>query len=212
MMDEAAPRYALLAQDRSRKTYEALVSAARSLWWKRGFDDVGVGEICAEAGMSKGTFYFYFPKKDDLLVELGLAALDPIHEGMLERLADGSPAHDVLVEVMDDIATMTASIPRHVMKRMGEVTMAAIERFDLIRGEHPTFADIFAPVFRAAVDRGDLPGHYTAVEIGSMLSWAVVQLQHAWATGLTGEGELKELLVRRAELFWAGAANPPRAL
>lgn len=208
-MSEDVARYAVLAQERSRKTYEALLDAARCLWWKRGFDEVSVGEISSRAGMSKGTFYFYFPKKDDLLVELGLTALDPIHEHALEQLKSGASAHDVLLSIMGEVAEMTATIPKRVLKRMNEVTMASMERFDLIRGDHSSFADIFAPIFRTAVERGELPRYYPPVEIAAMLSWAVVQLQHAWATDRTGDADLASLLARRAELFWAGAAHPP---
>lgn len=208
-MTDEAPRYAVLAQERSRKTYKALLRAARSLWWKRGFDAVSVGEICEKAGVAKGSFYFYFPKKDDLLVELGLSTLDPVLEHTLARLAGGEDPHDVLRETIAEVAAVAETIPKPVLKRINEVTMAAMDRWDLIRGDHASFGDIFAPIFWAGAERGDLTRHYSAIELAAMLSWAVVQAQHSWAAGRTGEADLESLLLRRAELFWAGAANRP---
>lgn len=52
---------ATLQQKRSKETRHALVVAAERLWRERDFDEVGIEEISAEVGVSKGLFYFYFP-------------------------------------------------------------------------------------------------------------------------------------------------------
>jgi TetR/AcrR family transcriptional repressor of nem operon len=49
-----------------------LIEAAGDLWHRRSYADVGVGEICAEAGVQKGSFYHFFPSKQDL----ALAVID----------------------------------------------------------------------------------------------------------------------------------------
>jgi len=53
-------------------TKERLVASAARLWHAKRYADVGVSEICAEAGVKKGSFYHFFPSKQDLT----LAALD----------------------------------------------------------------------------------------------------------------------------------------
>lgn len=207
-MAEDAPRQALLVQERSRRTYQALADAARELWWERGFDDVRVSEICERAGVSKGSFYFYFPRKEDLLVELALASLDTVHERVLEQLAKGDEPKTVLRSTMVRISETAEAIPRHIVKRMNEETMRSMNRWEAVRGEHATFFDIFGAIFHAANQRGDLAGSYSSAEVGAMLSWAVVQAQHFWASGRAGEAELSWLLLRRAELLWNGASMP----
>jgi AcrR family transcriptional regulator len=54
-----------------RLTRRKLVHTALRLWSMEEYDKVTVGRICAEAGVSKGLFYFYLPQKESILIELG---------------------------------------------------------------------------------------------------------------------------------------------
>jgi TetR/AcrR family transcriptional repressor of nem operon len=58
-----------------------IVAAALDLFCERGFAAVGTQEICARAGVQKGTLYHFFPGK----TEVALAALD--HYGEAVRRA-----------------------------------------------------------------------------------------------------------------------------
>lgn len=51
---------------------DRILESARRLFYTRSFADVGVAEICAEAGVKKGSFYHFFSSKQ----ELALAMLD----------------------------------------------------------------------------------------------------------------------------------------
>jgi len=48
------------------KKYNDLLNTARELFWKHGFKRVSVEEICIKAGVSKMTYYKYFPNKTEL--------------------------------------------------------------------------------------------------------------------------------------------------
>jgi AcrR family transcriptional regulator len=63
------------APQRSERTRAAIREAANRLFLERGVDATTVDAICAAAGISKGTFYLYFHRKEDLLVEYGLQRL-----------------------------------------------------------------------------------------------------------------------------------------
>ena len=60
---------------RTERTRSAIREAANRLFLERGVDATTVDAICAAAGISKGTFYLYFHRKEDLLVEYGLQRL-----------------------------------------------------------------------------------------------------------------------------------------
>lgn len=49
-------------------TREKLVEAASLLFWKRSYLGVSVDDICAEAGVKKGSFYHFFGSKADLML------------------------------------------------------------------------------------------------------------------------------------------------
>jgi AcrR family transcriptional regulator len=61
-----------------------LVDAAWRVIARKGYRDLTVDDVCAEAGVSKGAFYGYFTRKQDLLVALleeDAAALATLLEG-----------------------------------------------------------------------------------------------------------------------------------
>ena len=57
-------------------TRQKLIDAAQQLIYASSYTDVGVQQICEEAGVKKGSFYHFFPSKRDLT----LAALDQFQD------------------------------------------------------------------------------------------------------------------------------------
>jgi AcrR family transcriptional regulator len=51
---------------RARETRRVIVDTARRLFAEKGFDNVTVDMLTAEAGVAKGSFYTYFKTKDDI--------------------------------------------------------------------------------------------------------------------------------------------------
>ncbi len=49
---------------------DRLLDGAESLFRERGFESVGVAEICKAAHVNKGSFYHFFPSKRALLLEV----------------------------------------------------------------------------------------------------------------------------------------------
>ena len=47
---------------------ERLLDAAASLMHERGYEAVGVAELCCHAGVKKGSFYHFFPSKQALAI------------------------------------------------------------------------------------------------------------------------------------------------
>ena len=60
---------------------ERLIAAADSQFRERGFEAVGVAQLCGAAGVNKGSFYHFFPSKRELLLEVIDGAWD--ETGML---------------------------------------------------------------------------------------------------------------------------------
>ncbi len=57
------------------ETRTRIVTAARKLFNKRGFTEVSIDEIMAEAGLTRGGFYNHFATKDELYAEAVTIAL-----------------------------------------------------------------------------------------------------------------------------------------
>ena len=68
-----------------------MVAAASSLFRRRGIDGVGIDDLMAEAGLTRGGFYGQFGSKDALAGEACSHAFDAAADGF-RVVADGPPA------------------------------------------------------------------------------------------------------------------------
>jgi len=73
-----------------------LVSAAATLFAKRGVANTAVSDIVKTAGVAQGTFYLYFDSKDDAL----LAVVERIGRAMMDEVAAHVDASASAVEKM----------------------------------------------------------------------------------------------------------------
>ncbi|MDX2442709.1 MAG: TetR/AcrR family transcriptional regulator [Bacteroidales bacterium] len=62
--------------------YRDIFNKGKELFWKYGIKRVTIEEICKEAGVSKMTFYKFFPNK----IALVKAILDEVFEGSIEEV------------------------------------------------------------------------------------------------------------------------------
>jgi TetR/AcrR family transcriptional repressor of nem operon len=75
---------------RNTDTRDRLIEAAIELIYGRSFGAVGVQEICARAGVQKGSFYHFFRSKR----ELAVAAIDELWHRLREQVFDPAFAED----------------------------------------------------------------------------------------------------------------------
>ena len=57
-------------QQEALETKRKLVAATRKILSEKGFEEISISEITREAGVSTGSFYTYFKKKEDIISEL----------------------------------------------------------------------------------------------------------------------------------------------
>ena len=79
-------------QDRLNKrrsnAREKILAAAAELIRKEGIGSIAIRKVCDEAGISLGSFYYYFSSKDELLMAL-------ISESSFDTIALASPEEDI---------------------------------------------------------------------------------------------------------------------
>jgi AcrR family transcriptional regulator len=76
--------------ERTARTRDALITAARRLFGIEGFAEVGAETITREAGMSRGALYHQFADKADLFA----AVLDQVEAEIARRVADAVAGFD----------------------------------------------------------------------------------------------------------------------
>jgi len=68
----------------STDTYDRILASAKELMHASSYADVGVAAICEHAQVKKGSFYHFFPSKQ----ELTLAVLDDIYADFKQAIID----------------------------------------------------------------------------------------------------------------------------
>lgn len=73
-----------LLQDKKEWTKKAILTAAEKVFLERGYVNTTIEKIAAEARVSKGAIYLYFPSKDDLYLSLLMPVLEGVGRSLRE--------------------------------------------------------------------------------------------------------------------------------
>jgi len=85
----AAPKRPRTKSAETRR--EELMDAAQVLFLEKGFDATSVDEIVKRADVAKGTFYFYFKTKDEVLQALRERFVDTFQERLEDAVSARAP-------------------------------------------------------------------------------------------------------------------------
>lgn len=100
-------------QERSRRSYLAILDAATALFSRRPYDDVGTPEIAERAGVAVGTFYRYFEDKHEVYLEVIRRSMRDAYEATLAGL---TPARFVGLARHETISHAVTILFAHVLE------------------------------------------------------------------------------------------------
>jgi AcrR family transcriptional regulator len=151
---------------------EEILAAAKRCFSRTGFHGTSMQEICAEAQMSPGSLYRYFPSKEAIIA--GIAEQDR---------ADVAEKFQAIVEAPDFFSALAYAARRYIVEEsMEEVCLQTEIKAESRR--NPEIAKIYAGieqevkaglmnVLQIAVERGDIPSHID-LEIAATMLMALV--------------------------------------
>jgi AcrR family transcriptional regulator len=102
----AKPRRRSSAQIRSD-----LLAAAERMLGQKGFERTTINDITSEAGLGFGTFYRYFPSKEEIYRELVSEGLDSLVDGIDARCDTTPDARERLRDVVREVVAFAAKRP-----------------------------------------------------------------------------------------------------
>ncbi len=206
------PRRTALAQDRSKATRRRLVRAALRLWTERGFEhgieDTTVDEIVQEAGVTKGTFYFHFAHKEDILLELGWATAEAMYDEAVKATNGRRSGLAVVRHLMVSLAKRVEPVGRAAVMRSVAgfwahgVPRPAPGRLDIHQA--------FGVALDAARSQGEIPDTADTEELARVMAALAMDALYRWSRG--DRRRLRPVLLARAEVVFAGAQQAPRPL
>jgi AcrR family transcriptional regulator len=179
---------------------ERVLEALRDLLRERTFDSLSVAEIIAAAGVSRASFYFYFPGKQAALAELVRRAVGAGHEAArpwVETRADPREALRLGVDAGAGLWLDNAPVLRAIVESWASDPQLR----ELWLAQMQTFTD--AAVARIEADpavtaRVDLPA------LAASLTWTGERLYYLAACGVPPFDD-RAVLVDTLTHLWVSA-------
>lgn len=158
------------------------------LWRANGLANTTVADICRAAGVSKALFYFYFPRKEDVLFEFAVQSEEAAYQSTRSMI--GKP-----YELVDVIAAALNSLESDMRRNTPElVIQTIIEGYRRIVGEgtpgttRPEWTKhLFMELFEHAQAEGKLPAHVDVPHLAAVAQSLVSEGARRWAAGAFGE-------------------------
>jgi len=187
-------------------TRSRLLDAAALAFADRGFDEVTVDDLCAAAGIAKGTFYFHFPSKEALLVALFFRGTHARVDEVDRWVAAGLPFHEGVDRVVRSTARRTAQFPRPLVARAVREVLAVVDRAPGRREDGSRAGRALEILVIAGQNRGEVTNEFRADEIAMALNWAVLQGLLVWGVLDRDRPTLVAMLRRRVRMLMRGIA------
>jgi TetR/AcrR family transcriptional repressor of nem operon len=102
---------------RTSDARERLIDAGRRLLGERSYGSIGVAEISATAGAPKGSFYYFFPSKQ----EFAVAVIDDHWQSQEKQWSDILGAAEPVVRRLRRLFEATAEVQRRALTDTGAV-------------------------------------------------------------------------------------------
>lgn len=153
-----------MAKKSTRNTREKIIDAAWRLFYRQGYDDTTVEEIIEESGTSRGSFYHYFPGKDDLLSTLA-DVFDRKYEALMRTMDPEMDRFDQLMYLNRELfAMMENSTPLDLVARL--YSSQLVTRGDKSLMDHNRiYYRLLRQIVLQGQERGELRGDVTVNEM-----------------------------------------------
>lgn len=184
-----------------------------ALWRTNGYAGTTVADICRAAGVSKALFYFYFPRKEDVLFEVGVMSTRAAQRTISE-LVGAADDYDVTEVVSAALHSMEKSMTRNPRELIIETILEGYRHEHRILGTSSTAAplDLDGGMFTALFDRaradGKLPGRTDVNHLAYLAMTLVSEGARHWAAGSFGHRSFAEVVSADIATLIAGIANP----
>lgn len=163
-------------EPRREQTRARLREAANDLFLRQGVEKTTVDQIVTKAGVSKGTFYLHFERKEELLLEYGTRRLKRVRE-MLPDLIAGKSFRESL-EVILDAAVRGKTWGREVTGRAILEMGTSAERVPMDAPHR-----VLEPLLVVAQARGEVRNDIPAGQLALFVLRSILGALRDWGLG-----------------------------
>lgn len=176
----------LVKQTKTMK--EKILSTSTELFGKRGFPETSIQDIVSSNDLTKGTFYYYFKNKEDVLVQIHEQFIDSLlsrqQEIMEREMSNHRKLHAIVEMLVENIRTNANS----AMVFFREMRHLSREKTNEILPKRHLFQRNIAKV----IDEGMQIGEFRSDLRADMLSFGVLGIANWSYFWYDPEGEVSE--------------------
>ncbi|MEW5740212.1 MAG: TetR/AcrR family transcriptional regulator [Myxococcota bacterium] len=187
-------------RDKQREeTRRKLYNAALEVFRRDGVDKCRIEDIAQIAEVSRAAFYFHFPTKDDVLLELLLQGEAPVCAA-IAALPEQAPLEELLNAITDSMSDFWQGEPKLVL----EVFSVTLRRTAVVTDrEAVEVRALVGQRFRAAAERGELSPLVPSEALADFFLLSCMATMASWSTSAIMP--LKDMLRGMSQLFLNGA-------
>lgn len=150
-------------------TRSRILATAREMFHSRSYADVGIQEICAGAKVQKGSFYHFFPSKQDLAMAVIDDMADDWAHGFVAEAFDQNLPPLERLDYMIDAAYYWQKAAKDIEGRMpgclfGNLALEMSTRDEVMRAKLNAVFDKAMDKFRLALDEAVAAGALAAMD------------------------------------------------
>jgi AcrR family transcriptional regulator len=184
------------------ETRSRLFDAAMAEFRRVGFADAQIDDIVRQAGVARGTFYFHFPTKDHVLVELQRRSQESIVARLAALRRRPLAVKSFLQQLIDAVIAESVSGGQPSLQR--EIFALFARQPIALQGQDYPLLEAVMEFFREAQERGEvrgdlMPRELTTIFLTSMFGVLLSQPEPFGP-------ELRSSLKRVIDVFVRGVA------
>ncbi len=193
-----------LREKQKEGTRQRVFEAALTVFRKHGVRECRIEDIAKLAGVSRGTFYFHYPTREDVIIEL----LKTVESGVVDALSE-LPSTTPLIQVLERLGDLLADRWQDdpVLLREVVVTGLRLGLFEPTDRSSDHLREALTPRFHSAAQRGELQTKFHPDLVADMFLTNLMATLLAWS-GMP-DISLHSLLQALPSLFLYGMARPP---
>ncbi|MGD0274874.1 MAG: TetR/AcrR family transcriptional regulator [Syntrophales bacterium] len=140
----------------------AILKAARKLFFEKGFRIVTVDSIAKRAELSKGSIYLYFNSKEEIYTHILLNDIDKFHKNLTQLFKNDRPAGEALIDLASiyvDFFLSDRELFRILMTFMlhtNHMNLPEDLNENIIKTTNKTI-NIIEQIFQYGIERGEFP-------------------------------------------------------
>lgn len=155
---------------------DAIIQAAVDCFYKQGFEATSVQEVVDRARVTKGAFYHYFDRKEDLLLLIHDTFMEYELRALRSVVSGGHPPERALALLIEEIVVGAETFQQQQTIFFEQRRFMSSERFAVVKRKRDEFEQGVVDILEAGIEDGS----FWDVASTRVLAFGIIGMS-AWA-------------------------------